>query len=102
MSKPKIDLREPVISAIADQYSRQATVAYQQAASKDDAVRPVCALNERTGAVRHVGSCVLLKIDDEFFGPLASHVFDEVGIYQLLFGHGDRLHSFPGDRFSSA
>ncbi len=102
MAKPKFDLTDPTVSAGIKIYKERATLAYKLAASKDDAVRPVYALNERTQSVQHVGSCVLLKVQDEFFGLTASHVFDDVGKYQLLFGFGERLHSFAGDRFSTA
>lgn len=101
MAKPKIDLANPVVSAGIEIYKQQATLAYELAAAKDDSVRPVYALNERTQSVHHVGSCVLLKVRDEIFALSASHVFDLVGKYQLLIGYGDRLHSFAGDRFSS-
>lgn len=101
MAKPKFDLTHPAVSAGIEIYKERATLAYELAAAKDDAVRPVFALNERTQSIQHVGSCVLLKIQDEFFALSASHVFDDVGTYQLLFGFGDRLRSFAGDRFSS-
>jgi hypothetical protein len=102
MTKPKIDLTHPAVSAGIKIYKERAILACKLAAAKDDAVRPVYALNEHTQSVVHVGSCVLLKVQDEFFALSASHVFDNVGKYQLLFGFGDRLHSFAGDRFSSA
>jgi hypothetical protein len=102
MSKPKIDLTDPAISGVIRSYMDQAKLATTFAAVKDNAVRPVYALNEHTRVVEHVGSCVLFKVRDNFFGLSASHVFDSVGKYQLLFGHGNRLHSFAGDRFSSA
>jgi hypothetical protein len=101
MAKPKIDLTHPVVSAGVEKYKERATLAYGLAAAKDEAVRPVYALNERTKSVQHVGSCVLLQVQGEFFVLSASHVFDDVGTFQLLFGFGDRLHSFAGDRFSS-
>ena len=101
MTKPKIDLTHPAVSAGIKIYKERAILAYKLASAKDDAVRPVYALTERMQSVQHVGSCVLLKVQDEFFGLSASHVFDNVGEYQLLFGYGDRLHSFAGDRFSS-
>jgi hypothetical protein len=102
MSKPKIDLTDPAISDVIRSYLGQAKLATTFAATKDDAVCPVYALNEHTRNVEHVGSCVLFKVRDNFFGLSASHVFDSVGKYQLLLGHGNRLHSFAGDRFSSA
>jgi hypothetical protein len=102
MSKPKIDLTDPAISGVIRSYMDQAKQATTFAAAKDNAVRPVYALNEHTRVVEHVGSCVLFKVRDSFFGLSASHVFDSVGKYQLLFGHDNRLHSFAGDRFSSA
>ena len=101
MAKPKIDLEHPVVAAALEIYKRLATQAYELAAEKDSAVRPVFALNERTQSVRHIGSCVLLKVRDEIFALSASHVFDDVGKYQLLIGCGNRLHSLAGDRFSS-
>jgi hypothetical protein len=101
MAKPKFDLTHPVVSAGIELYKQRATLAYEMAASQDDAVRPVFALNEHTQSVHHVGSCVLLKVRNETFALSASHVFDDVGKYQLLIGCGDRLHSLGGDRFSS-
>lgn len=101
MAKPKIDLADPIVSAGIEIYKEQATRAYELAAKYDDAVRPIFALNERTQSVQHVGSCVLFKVEGQYFALSASHVFDDVGEYQLLIGHGDRLHSLGGDRFSS-
>lgn len=101
MVKPKIDLDDPVVAAVIQAYQRQAKLAHQSAAAKDDAVRPVYALNERTQSVQHAGSCVLLSVDDQVFALSASHVFDHVGSYQLLIGCGDQLHSLAGDRFST-
>jgi hypothetical protein len=102
MAKPKIDLSDPRIRAAVDLYTSQATIAATAAARKDDAVRPVYALNVRTNKIAQEGSCVLLAVADQIFALSASHVFDAVGQYQLLIGCGNRLHALPGDRFSSA
>jgi hypothetical protein len=101
MAKPKIDLSNSVVLAGIEKYKQQAKLAYDLAAAKDDAVRAVYALNVRKNSVQHIGSCVLLKVSGEHFALSASHVFDDIGTYPLLFGFGDRLHSFAGDRFSS-
>ena len=76
-------------------------VALNAASIVDDAVRPLYALNQDTNKVEHEGSCVLLTIADQFFALSASHVFDAVGQYELLIGCGSKLHSLPGERFSS-
>ena len=101
MAKPKIDLDNPVVAAGIQAYQRQAQLAHTCAAAKDDAVRPIYTLDERTQSVHHVGSCVLLSVGGQVFALSASHVFDHVGSYQLLIGCGDRLHSLAGDRFST-
>src|SRR4051812_16482668 len=97
MARPNVNLTDPAIAAAVEFSQRLAKLAYEAAAAKDDAVRPVYALNERTQTVEHVGSCVLVKIQDQYFAFSASHVFDNVGKYQLLFGYGDRLQPFSGD-----
>lgn len=100
MAKPKLDLKNPIVAGVIKVAMEKAAEADRLAASKDDAVRPVYAAN-KLGKVEHVGSCVLLRIKDAFFALSASHVFDQVGDYVLLFGHGDLLHPLAGDRFSS-
>lgn len=101
MAKPKIDLADPAIAATIKAYREKALLALKLAAPKEDAVRPIYALNARTQSVEQVGSCVLLKVQGKFFALSASHVFDQVKEYSLLFGHGDRLQSLVGERFSS-
>jgi hypothetical protein len=45
MTKPKIDLTHPAVSAAIKIYKERAILAYNLAAAKDDAVRPVYALS---------------------------------------------------------
>jgi hypothetical protein len=101
VSKPEIDLKNPLVSAMATAYGKWATRAVDLAASRDDCVRPIYALDERTKRFTQVGSGVLFTFGDQVFCLSASHVFDAVGAYQLAIGCGNRIHSLAGDRFST-
>jgi hypothetical protein len=102
MAKPKLDLKDPSVVAAVSKYASHAKQAYELASMRDHVVRPVFAMDTNQQRVRHVGSCVLLTIQNEVFALSASHVFDEVGPYEFLFGLGTKLHSVGGDRFSAA
>lgn len=102
MAKPKIDLSDPSVKFAIELYGNKANVAAKVAATKDAAVRPIYALNARTGRFEQVGSCVLLAIADQVFALSASHVIvDAVGAYLPLIGCGAQLHPLPGEKFSS-
>lgn len=70
----------------------------------EDAVLPIYFPTRDDQRPEQIASGVVVKIQNDFFVFSASHVFDDIGEYQLLLGVGDgrKLLSLQGERFSSA
>lgn len=99
--KPDFDLSDPRFIALQKVLNARAAVAHQAAASLDHAVHTIYAILEGSSVPQQIGSCVIFKIDDEYFLLSAAHVYEPIGAYVVLVGCGDRLHPLSGDRFST-
>lgn len=101
MAKPIFDLKVPFFASLTNAYGEWMTEAANLTYARDDSVRPIYALDERSQRLTQVGSGVLLSFGGQMFCCSASHVFDAVGSYPLAIGYGDKIHTFGGDRFST-
>lgn len=102
--KPRIDLENPIIKEGIMYFQNKMMEALNVPQRVESAVIPIYHIpNLKTKPVQ-IGSGVLVKIKNEYFILSASHVFDEIGKYQLLIGDGtdSEIQSISGDRYSSS
>jgi hypothetical protein len=101
---PKFDLNDPKIKTIISIYSNQMKHALTAPQRVEDAVLPIYWVSKSGIKPEQIASGVVVQIKQDYFVFTASHVFDDMGSYQLLIGigFGNKLISLTGDRFSSA
>jgi hypothetical protein len=102
--KPNINLENPIVKEAITYIQNKATKALNVPQTVESAVVPIYHVPKLKRKAVQIGSGVLVKIKSEYFIFSASHVFDEIGSYQLLTGDGTGsiVQSISGDRFSSA
>lgn len=98
--KPKIDFDDPLIASIAEFYQERAELATVAGAQLEDSVRPIYVAPPPKFVPQQTGSCVLIRLLDDFFIFSASHVFEDLGDYPPLVSCGEKLQPLPGERFS--
>lgn len=105
--KPDIDLNNPLVKDVISLYSSKIEMALNVSQNIEKSIIPIYAIlksdKKLSDIPQQIGSGVLVNIKDEYFIFSASHVFDDIGDYQLLTGSidGTEILSLAGDRFSS-
>ena len=99
--KPDIDLSNPLVKAISDIFQQRADVAYSVTEKVELAVRPVFLFLGENKYPKQIGSCVMLRIDQNTFALSASHVFEEIGNHAVLVACGEKVHQLTGERYST-
>lgn len=100
--KPTLDLKDPKVKVGLQFFFGQVERALQVAHRFEDATFPIYwTLKTKP---EQIGSGVLVNIKDQYFIFSASHIFDNIGDFQLLIGTGNKakLLSLSGERFSTA
>lgn len=99
--KPTIELSDDRVKLLIAIAHQRAEMAHAAARRLESAIRPIFVFPGPRRKPLQVGSCVLAIIKDELFAFSASHVFDDVGQFQVPIGCGDQLIYLSGERFSS-
>lgn len=101
--KPNIDLDDPRVKLALKIVQKQMESALEVPQTVENAVLPIYWTLRSKVKPEQVGSGVVVRIKNEFFVFSASHVFDDIGAYQLLLGTGGgrKLVALSGERFSS-
>lgn len=99
--KPRIDLTNPKVQDAVSRLQERGHEASTAAIRFNNFVRPVYSAESGRRQPEQIGSCVLLRIRDDFFVLSAAHVFDPNIDRQFLVGCGTKLHELIGGRFSS-
>lgn len=100
--KQTIDLMDPRVQYLSALAGMRSDMAYAATAKFEPAVRPIFVISGPRKTPVQVGSCVLVRIKDELFAFSASHVFEDVGGFQVPIGCGNQILYLSGERFSSA
>ncbi|HIH8976156.1 TPA: hypothetical protein ACYUTM_001227 [Serratia marcescens] len=103
MSK-KLDLKEPLTKKIIERMNIHFAICLDNTLQIEKCVNSVLFPIKNEMRPEAIGSGVFVHINGEYFLFSASHVFDEIGSYQLLMScEGERyVTTFKGERFSSA
>lgn len=101
--KPNIDMDDLRVKLAIEIHRKQMEKALSVSQTVEDSVLPIYWTLRSETKPEQVGSGVVVGIKDEFFVFSASHVFDDIGGFQLLLGAGDgsKLAALSGERFSS-
>ena len=101
--KPDFDRDDPRVKFAIELHRKQMEKALSVSQTVEDSVLPIYWTLRSETKPEQVGSGVVVTIKDEFFVFSASHVFDDIGRFQLLLGTGEgsKLASLSGERFSS-
>jgi hypothetical protein len=101
--KPDFDMDDPRVKFAIELHRKQMEKALSVSQTVEDSVLPIYWTLRSERKPEQVGSGVVVAIKDEFFVFSASHVFDDIGGFQLLLstGEGSKLASLSGERFSS-
>ncbi|HDZ8843696.1 TPA: hypothetical protein RUX01_003211 [Aeromonas dhakensis] len=102
--KNRLDYNDPKVNAIAS-YIHNVTVAGLNATLFiERSVNPIFFTIKNPNKPEQIASGVFVCIKDQYFVFSASHVFDDIGGFQLLMAvEGEqRLIGFSGERFSTA
>lgn len=99
--KPRIDLTNPKVQEAVSRLQERGHEASTAAIRFNNFVRPIYSTESGSRQPEQIGSCVLLRIRDDFFVLSAAHVFDSKTNRQFLVGCGTKLHELAGERFSS-
>ncbi|KAA0796728.1 hypothetical protein DN398_25365 [Bacillus sp. JAS102] len=104
MAKPDINLKNPIVKEAIIFFQNKAIKALDVPQRVESAVIPIYHTPKLKRKPVQIGSGVLVKIKSEYFIFSASHVFDDIGSYQLLIGDGtgSKVQSLSGERFSSS
>jgi hypothetical protein len=101
--KPNFDMDDPRVKLAIEIHRKQMEKALGVSQTVENSVLPIYWTLRSETKPEQVGSGVVVSIKDEFFVFSASHVFDDIGGFQLLLGIGDgsKLAALSGERFSS-
>ena len=106
--KPNINLKHPTIKSGVSILTDQMRMVLQNTSRFENAVCSILwtlKITMKDNPVpEQIGSGVVVEIQNEYFIFTASHVFDDIGDFQLLIGlqGSKKLLSLEGDRFSTA
>ncbi|WP_289029550.1 hypothetical protein [uncultured Paraglaciecola sp.] len=101
--KPDIDLENPRIKHILEEYNAQMCRALSVPQKVESAVLPILHTLKRATKPEQIGSGVIVSLENEYFIFSASHVFDVIGKFNLLVGPSgyERIAALSGERFST-
>jgi hypothetical protein len=87
----------------SEYYKNRVQMASNASLKIEAAVLPIYFLQKASTRLQQVASGVCLRVKDQHFVLSASHVFDDIGHYQLLVGveYGRPIVSFAGERLST-
>ena len=104
VSGDDLDIKPPLFNMLMAFYAERMQLALEAPQKVEQAILPVYWTLKNPRKPEQIGSCVVLRLKDQYFALSASHVFDEIGQNQLLVavGNGYPLQAFSGERFSTA
>jgi hypothetical protein len=100
--KSKVDLTDPKVRELISRLEERGHEAGAAVTRFNNSVRPVYVYERGGRQAEQIGSCVLLRIRDDYFVLSAAHVFDPNKNRQFLVGCGTKLHELTGERLRSA
>jgi hypothetical protein len=94
---------QAVARTASEYYKNIVRMASNASLEIEAAVLPIYFLQKASARLQQVASGVCLRVKDQNFVLSASHVFDDIGKYQLLIGlaNGRPIVPFSGERFST-
>ncbi|EGR2424272.1 hypothetical protein DYB15_17760 [Vibrio cholerae] len=103
MKNRRLDMKDPVLNAVSNHVHLLGAEALDLTLDIEEAVCPIFWTLRKPTKPEQTGSGVFVEIKGQYFVFSASHVFDEIGEYQLLMAvkGEERLISFSGERFST-
>lgn len=103
MKNRRLDMKDPVVNAISNYVHSLGAEALDLTLDIEEAVCPIFWTLKKPTKPEQTGSGVFVEIKEQYFVFSASHVFDDIGEYQLLMAVNgeDKLISFSGERFST-
>lgn len=97
-------MKDPIVKTITSYIHNIATTALNETLIIEKSVSPIFFTIKKPTRPEQTASGVFVCIKDQYFVFSASHVFDDIGTFQLLMAveGEERLTAFSGERFSTA
>lgn len=99
----RLDMKDPVVNAVSNHVHLLGAEALDLTLNIEEAVCPIFWTLRKPTKPEQTGSGVFVELKGQYFVFSASHVFDDIGEFQLLMAVNgeEKLVSFSGERFST-
>lgn len=102
--KNRLDMKDPMVNFVSQLFHGIAALALDETLIIEKSINPIFHTIKKPTKPEQTASGVFVRIKDQYFVFSASHVFDDIGKFQLLMAvEGEvKLATFAGERFSTA